>query len=173
MQIPDATRASRKAAVFMLGISDAHFARLKADGVFQSLERGVYHLPTVVKDWVIFKVRGTSPETESVADEKRKLIIAQRMQIEQRIQVENAEQIARADVIAAFSQAMHLISSQLDGLAGRVAAEVAGIEDPAEVRALLFSETRRIRDGAASKLEDFISAQTGSRNSSASSGEDD
>ena len=173
MQIPDATRASRKACIFLLGISDAYFAKLKSDGVFQSLERGVYHLPTVVRDWVTFKISGTSPESESLADEKRRLVVAQRMQIEQRLQIENAQQLPRADVIAAFSQAMHLISSQLDGLAGRVSAEVAGIDDPAEVRALLFSETRRIRDGAAAQLQDFISSQTGSRNSQASAGEDD
>ena len=52
------------------------------------------------------------------------------------------------------------ISGRLDGLAGRVASEFAGISDPAEIRARLLDECRTIRAGHAEYI-DRLAASAG------------
>lgn len=61
--------------------------------------------------------------------------------------------IALEDVRRAFSEAMVIIASQLDGLGGRCAAQLAGMTDAAEIRRFLLNETRRIRAAAADRLK--------------------
>ena len=159
MLIQDTERASRKALIHLLGISEAHFHKLKAAGVFQSLDRGVYDLKGAVAAWARYHADGRSGS--DMVEEKRRLIIAQRKQIELRTRTEERELVPVADVQATFNAVMVLVGSQLDGLPGRAAGEVAGLEDPAAVRALLFDETRRIRDAAAHKLETWADGQGG------------
>ena len=159
MLIQDTERATRKALIHLLGISEAHFHKLKAAGVFQSLDRGVYDLKAAIAAWAKYHSDGRSGS--DMAEEKRRLIIAQRKQIELRTRVEERELVPLAEAQTTFNAAMILVGSQLDGLPGRVAGEVAGLEDPAAVRALLFDETRRIRDAAAAKLADWAAGHNG------------
>jgi len=159
MLIQDTNRASRKACCALLGISEQTFQKLKSAGVFAPIERGTYDLPEVITAWVSYHVDGGT--NSDLTEERRLLTIAQRKQIEQRMEVERRESVRLSEVARTFNEAMVLIASQLDGLAGRVAGEVAGLDDPAAVRDLLFSESRRIRDVAASKLTAWATGGNG------------
>ena len=160
MLIENTERAQRKAVLHLLGVSMSHFHALTKAGVFQPIERGIYNLPDCIKRWVRYHADGQSGS--DMAEEKRLLIIAQRKQIEQRTRVESRELIPLDEVQQTFNAAMVLIGAQLDGLAGRLAGELAGLSDPAEVRSVLFHEVRRVRDAAADKLESWAADHTGS-----------
>jgi len=144
-----------------LGISQAHFHKLKSAGVFHSVATGKYDLKAAIKAWAQYHADGRSGS--DMVEEKKALVIAQRKQIELNMRERQRELIPAADAQQIFNEVMVLVGSQLDGLPGRVAGEVAGLDDPAAVRALLFDETRRIRHAAAVKLEEFADNQNGGR----------
>lgn len=62
------------------------------------------------------------------------------------------------DVKDTLSEISIAFGSQLDALGGRLANELAAIEDPAEVRQVLFAECRRIRSSTADALEALAAA---------------
>ena len=170
MLIEDTERAQRKALLHLLGVSPSHFHALTKVGVFQPVERGIYSLPNCIQRWVQYHRDGQN--AGDIMEEKKLLIIAQRKQIEQRTRVESRELVPLGDAQQTFNAAMVLIGAQLDGLAGRLAGELAGVADPAEVRAVLFHEVRRIRDAAATKLEDWAADHAGSNPAETAATED-
>jgi len=94
----------------------------------------------------------------SLSEARRKLVEAQRRDLENRMRRREGETVDRDDVQRAFLSAMTSIGGQLDGLAGRVSAEIAGLVEPAQVREVLFRECRRIRNTAAAELEAIAGA---------------
>lgn len=66
---------------------------------------------------------------------------------------ERGDLVERQGVVSAFAEAMVVIASQLDGLGGRLAIELSGMSNPAEIQALILRETRRARAAAAALLE--------------------
>ena len=170
MQVKDLNGASRMAAIALLGVSEAHFHRLMRAGVFAPKERGVYDLKQVVAAWVKYHLDGKSAGDH--ATEKRLLTIAQRAKLELDMEERRRELVPLAEAHEAFNEAMVIVASQLDGLPGRGAMELAGMHEPAMVRAWLFEETRRIRDAAANRLEEFFSGPARGRNPEAASSED-
>lgn len=159
MHIKDTANVRRCDVIDLLGISEAQFQRLKKAGVFSANPGHAYDLKSVIKAWAQYHADGHSPG--NTAEEKRKLTIAQRQRIELDMRQRRGELVPLADAQAAFTQAMVLVAGQLDALPGRVAGELAGLSDPALVRASLFDETRRIRDAAAHVLEDFATDSAG------------
>jgi hypothetical protein len=153
MLIQDSTRASRKALLFLTGLSESNFHKMRAAGVFQALDRGVYDLREALAAWLKYHLDGAAPG--DLTEERRRLTVAQRQKIELDMQERSRELVPLADAQQAFNAAMVLIGAPLDGPPGRVAGEIAGLDDPAACRALLFEETRRIRDAAAAKLHDW------------------
>ena len=57
------------------------------------------------------------------------------------------------EVRDALNEIAATYGSQLDSLGGRTANELAAIDDPAEIRQILFAEGRRIRSQTADALE--------------------
>ena len=153
---------TRKEVLAVLGISDGMLAHLFKEGVFPNeAKTGVrnrYDLPMLVQAFVKYHAEGQS--RSDMAEEKRLLVIAQRKRLELEEKERTGGLVPRDDAQKAFNETMVLVATQLDGLPGRVAGELAGITEPAEVRALLLDETRRIRDAAAAKLRDWA---TGTR----------
>jgi hypothetical protein len=62
---------------------------------------------------------------------------------------------------AATMEALTIISTQLGGLPGRVAGELAGMTDPAKIRRYLADEINRIRNAAADALEQWAARRMG------------
>jgi phage terminase Nu1 subunit (DNA packaging protein) len=159
MRIDNTEAISRKALCDVLGITSNSFQKLKDAGVFNALDRGVYDLKAAVAAWLKYHVDGAAPG--DLTEARRLLTIAQRKQVELNTRRAERELVPLADAEQAFQAAMVMIAAQLDGLPGRVAGELAGIDDPAAVRAYLFDETRRIRDAAATTLEDWATGAGG------------
>lgn len=170
MLIEDTEQCTRKALVALLGISASHFNTLRQAGVFVAVTNGRYNLKDAISAWAQYHADGKSGS--NMAEEKRLLVIAQRKKIEQEIKERSRELVPLSEAQLAFNEAMVLIGSQLDGLPGRVAGELAGVTEPAEVRGLLFEETRRIRHAAATKLEDWASHSQRSESVGAATAED-
>ena len=60
------------------------------------------------------------------------------------------------DVKDTLNDVAVVYGSQLDALGGRLANELAAIEEPAEIRQKLFAEGRRIREATANALEALV-----------------
>jgi len=60
------------------------------------------------------------------------------------------------DVKDTLNEIAATYGSQLDALGGRLANELAAIEEPAEIRQKLFAEGRRIREATADALEALV-----------------
>jgi len=60
------------------------------------------------------------------------------------------------DVKDTLNDVAVIYGSQLDALGGRLANELAAIEEPAEIRQKLFAEGRRIREATAHALEALV-----------------
>jgi len=83
-----------------------------------------------------------------------------------RFQADKAEveaQIARREVIKVedvqdiLSEVAVIYGTQVDALGGRLANDLSSITDPAEIRAKIFEESRRIRNETADALQEFAS----------------
>lgn len=90
------------------------------------------------------------PETRKDADRRLAAARADRAEVE--AARARAEVIPMADAQFVMNEAMAVIASQLDGLGGRLASELAAISEPAAIRQKLLAETRRIRAAAADRL---------------------
>jgi hypothetical protein len=141
-------------AASVLGLSRSQFDRLVRDGVLPRSTPRLYRLQEVVPAFVQY-LRDGREGSGDLAEERRLLTIAQRKQIELAIETRR-EQLVELDAAGrVFDAAMVIVGGQLDGLGGRMAAELAAISDPAVIRAKVFDECRRIRNVAANELEAF------------------
>lgn len=156
MQI-DTNKARAKEAAKCIGIAAETFSRLRADGIFIPNEDGrTFRIASVVKSWLNYKLGTATPG--SLAEEKCKLIIEQRkrLEIDNRARVD--ELVEREDVSQALTEVMAIVATQLDGLPGRGAHELANISDPAETYAWIAAETKRMRNAAADEIEAYARA---------------
>ena len=160
MLIEDTERAPRKALLELLGITSSNFQKLKQAGVFHAVEPGIYDLKRAISGWLKFHMDGAKPG--DLTEARRLLVIAQEKKTQLDIKERERELIPLQEAQSIYDKTMVLIGAQLDGLAGRMAMELAGMSDPAAVRAALFDETRRIRDEASRQLTDWAAGGTGS-----------
>jgi hypothetical protein len=145
---------SGKVAAEVLGLSVRHFGRLVREGVLPRASKRRFSVAAVVQAFVAYVSAGREGSGD-LAEERRLLTIAQRRQIELSMQTRR-EQLVELDAAGrVFDAAMVIVGGQLDGLGGRMAAELAAVSDPAVIRARVFDECRRIRNVAADELEAF------------------
>jgi hypothetical protein len=146
----------------LLRISARHVRRLASDSVLPlagSSPRAGFDLTICVPKYLAH-LEGEA--SGSLSEARRKLVEAQRRDLENRMRRREGETIDRPDVQRVFLASMTSVGSQLDGLAGRLCGELAGLSDPAAVREVLFRECRRIRNAAAAELEAIAGAAGGS-----------
>jgi phage terminase Nu1 subunit (DNA packaging protein) len=77
-----------------------------------------------------------------------------------------------AEAEALIERMMVLVATQLDGIAGRVAATVAAETDPAVCRATIFDECRRVREAMAAEFQARATVAQGEAGDPAAAGED-
>ncbi|MCP5009406.1 MAG: hypothetical protein GY942_05450 [Aestuariibacter sp.] len=153
MKINDTAQTPTKSLADILLVSDTQIRNLREKGVFEQTARGKYDLAKCIQAFIAYHVDGQT--AGDMTTEKVLLITAQRKKVELDTEEKRGELVSFDQARQTFMAAMTIVATQLDGLAGRVAGELAGISDPAIVRKKLFDETRRIRSAAADKLEDF------------------
>lgn len=138
----------------LFGVSSNHFSRLQSAGVFAPATKGMYDLKASIDAWLEYKTGGDTDRT--LTDEKRLLVIAQRRKLEQEIKARDKELVELAAIEQFFLANVQALASALDGVAGRLAFEVAAITDPAQVRAILLQELRLVRETYANALENSL-----------------
>jgi phage terminase Nu1 subunit (DNA packaging protein) len=158
---------AKLAAIAGLGVRQ--FNRLVRAGHIPKAKRGLYDTEAALAAIVTYYRQGKEGSSH-IAAEKLRLTISQRLEIEQRTQTRARELIPVTQVRAAFDTAMTLIGSQLDGLAGRIANDVAATSDPAICKKVIFDETRRIRTAAAAELETLSRPSGGGESAPAAAG---
>lgn len=150
MEIPDTSRIDRVTMARILNLSERQVTRLANDGVLPQSSKGKYNLATTVQAYVHYVSRG-KVHTQ-VVDARTRLTEAQARNAEIEADRRAGQLLDREDVQVVVSAAMVVIATGMDSLGGRLAAELAGIDDPAAIRHRLLAETRRIRAQAAEQL---------------------
>lgn len=159
MKIEDTASVPMATLAQVCGFSTRHGSRLVKAGVFKPVSRGRYDLAASVRAYIQYQADGA--ETGDIATERKRLVRAQANHEELKVSQLTGRLTPIEEVRAAFSEAMVIVATQLDGLAGRMAGDLAGITNPAEIRKRLLDETRRIRSAASGKLTTFIQGTGG------------
>jgi len=139
----------------ILGLSPTMINRLVKDGM-PKISHGRYNLAAAVQ-WYIqtWRDRAEGGGVGNLWDEKKKQVIAQT----QRTELENAklreEMIPAVMVAHTLNEVAVIVSTQLDGLGGRVSSQVAALTDPGEVQAVIFDEARAIRRAIAGSIKSY------------------
>lgn len=144
----------------VLGCSKSQLYRLVNDGTIPRASKNRFDLVKAVPAYLDYVRRG-SGAAESAHAQRLRLAEAQTKAIEQRIRQRDGELVEIAAVARVFDGVMVTLAAQLDGIAGRCAAEIAAMTDPAQARAKLLEEARRVRANAADELERFANRGAG------------
>ena len=141
---------SSKALAELFGVSPDMVRKYVNDYGMPRVGNGKYLLGDCVQ-WYINRLRlqADGVETSDIAAEKLRLVRAQRQRVELDNKHKRGELLAAEDVSIAINQMAGISAPQLDGLAARTAALVAGLDDPGQVQRVLFDECRHIRESTA------------------------
>jgi phage terminase Nu1 subunit (DNA packaging protein) len=153
------------------GLTPRQIQRLAAGRTIVKAGRNRYDLRSVVPALIRYYRQGAEGDGDLAAENLRHRI-ASRREIEQRVEMKARDLIPAAEVHAAITTAMTLVSSQLDGLAGRIANQVAAEGDPAVCKKVIFDETRRIRTAAAAELDALAGSYISDEGDEATEGDD-
>lgn len=139
----------------LLNITPRRLQQLAAEGIVPRQSRGLYDLRACVAGYVRFlqeQAKGRAP-----AREEKEVDLLLRKERERGLRLANDEREGRAvrleEVAVAASAWLTVITSMMEGWAGRLAAKLAATTDAATVRAILKDETRRARAKAALELQ--------------------
>lgn len=118
--------------------------------------KGKYLLGECVQ-WYInrLRLRADGAETSDIAEEKLKLVRAQRHRVELENKKRRGELLDAELVATVLNQSASVYASQLDGMGARLAALLSGMTDPGEIQRVLFDECRSIRESAAAVFIDL------------------
>lgn len=139
----------------MLDISREQVMRLvKFDGL-PKRARGEYPLRECV-EWYIHHLRDLNKAGGAQEKAKRmELIEAQKVRTQIANSIQLNELLPAGEVATVFNQVMSTVGSMLDGLAPRMAAQLAALDDPAKIQKVLFDECRDLRNTAATAVENI------------------
>lgn len=157
---------SRINLALILGVSQETISRLLRDGVFKQSIGKKYKLGEAVQAYNEY-IAGGREVGNKAQDERRKLLIAQTEKINLEISEKRNELISFDHATQTLTEAMVIVSSQLEGLPGRVASKVLNIDNAAVARQIILKEIRRIRESAGRKLKELAgSYESGEHNDS-------
>lgn len=141
----------------LLNVTGRTVLRLHANGVLP--REGKRFDPFLCVPRYLDYIKHDREASGDLAAAKLKLTDAQRRAVEHKNALAEKRVVEVAAVEFLLEKVGVLIGSQLDGLAGRVAGQVAAESDPATIRKVLFDESRRIRNAAARELEALAGAR--------------
>jgi phage terminase Nu1 subunit (DNA packaging protein) len=138
-----------------LGISGATVSRFKRKGMpVSSIE--------AARAWRDENVRPRYEKpTGSIVDETARLKSAQADMAEMEAAEKRGELAPVSDMEMAASEAMVIVRTQLEAIAGRTAKQLAAMTDAAEIRQFTLNEIRRSLAAAADRLESWAALVAG------------
>lgn len=150
---------SVSALASLFHLSERRIQQLAKEGIIPKAKRGKYDVEAVVQGYVHYlqerasgRPAGTYNDTSDIKRERQRLIK------EQADKIENENRTLRGELITVnfFSESLHEVASIftacIDALPGRLAHELAGLQEPAAVKARLFDACRHIRQDTAERL---------------------
>lgn len=155
----------------LFGVSPDMVRRYVNDYGMPRVGNGKYLLGECVQ-WYINRLRlaAAGGESNDVAQEKLKLIRAQRHRVEIENKKSRGELIDHDTVANVINQIGSIFSTQLDGMAPRMASVLSGIDEPGEIQRILFNECRAVRATTATAATDLaITYDNGGDNPAAAS----
>lgn len=144
------------------GVSEAAVLKWgRVNGMPRGTEKGRYPFRECVM-WRLNRAQSKSGEDDGdIAEERRKLILAQRIGQELTNSKTRAE-LLDADLVATAMQHMAaLIATQLDGMAARLAPQLSQLRDPTAIAKVVFDECRSVRSSASGAVAAFASNLAG------------
>lgn len=146
----------------LFNLTERRVQQLAKEGVIPKGERGKYDLIGAVRGYVKYlqeralgRSDGAYNDEADIKLERKRLIKAQADKTESENQKLRGELVPFELVEDVLNEVAVLYGTGVDALPGRLANELAGINDPAEVKSRLFDECRRIRIATADLLRRF------------------
>lgn len=143
----------------LFNLTERRVQQLAKEGVIPKAARGKYDLVGSVRGYVKYlqeRAVGRSDaeyaDSNDIKQERKRLIKAQADKTESETQKLRGELIAFELVEEVLNEVAVLYGAGVDALPGRLANELAGITEPAEIKVRLFDECRRIRMSVAEHL---------------------
>jgi len=134
-------------------------------GMPRAKGKGRYPLMECIQ-WRYRKLQAKRGEDAGdIAEEREKLIRAQRIGQELNNAKARGELLDAELVATAMQQMAALFSTQLDGLAARVAPQLSQIRDPGTIAKVIFDECRLIRRNASGAVAAFAGELAGGEDS--------
>jgi phage terminase Nu1 subunit (DNA packaging protein) len=154
----------------LFGLTERRVQQLAKDGIIPRAERGKYDLIGAVQGYIKYlqeravgRADGEYAESADIKIERKRLISAQADKTESENYKLRGELIPLELVEDCLNQVAVLYGSGIDALPGRLANELSGINDPAEIKSLLFDECRRVRKATADMLRGFSETYGGGK----------
>ena len=141
----------------LLGLSRERITQLVKKGMPKQA-RGKFDAAECVQWYIRFRLEGVEkPASTDVNEARKKLYDAQVVKTELETSRIKRETIPADEHMIDMSQLGVMFSSGLDAIGGRLASQLAGMTDPAEISEHLTTETNAIRESVA----DAITAYSG------------
>lgn len=132
-------------------LSERRVQQLRASGIIPKAQDGQYHLVNAVNAYILFlRERARlndhpSAEAALIAQQRLRLLKARADRAEHDNQVVEGQWLNASEVNQAFQEVGAVFIACVDALPGRLAFELAGIDDPAVIKAKLFEACRHLR----------------------------
>lgn len=175
MSVTPSCPASTLAKLFNL--TERRIQQLAKNGIILKAKHGQYELVGTVQGYIKYlqdralgRVDGSYQDSSDIKLERKRLIKAQADKTESENKKLRQELVAFSLVQDVLNEVAVLYGSSMDALPGRLANELAGISDPAEIRAKLFDECRNVRVLTATHLRGFAETLRSSEDVSFDSG---
>jgi phage terminase Nu1 subunit (DNA packaging protein) len=139
-----------------LNISTNRVSQLVRDGMPKEA-RGKYDLAECVRWYLGFKLKSGPHSTANVNEARQALYEAQTEKVALETARIRKETVAADQYMIDLNQMAVLFSSGLDSIGGRLASQLAGMTDPAEIAAHLTHETNAIRESVADAIAMYAS----------------
>lgn len=146
----------------LFNLTERRVQQLAKENIIPKAERGKYDLVGSVRGYVKYlqeralgRDDGAYKDESDIKVERKRLIKAQADKTESETQKLRGELVPFELVEDVLNEVAVLYGTGVDALPGRLANELAGIHDPAEVKVRLFDECRRIRITTANLLRRF------------------
>jgi phage terminase Nu1 subunit (DNA packaging protein) len=130
-----------------LGLTTRRIQQLAAEGVIVKLEHDRYDLVASIKN-----MRELEEDNASDRETKKRYLTAKADAQELETSRLKLELVKMADVQRVFREAMTIYSGECDSMASRLAAELAGMTDPAIIRQKILAEERAARESAGKRV---------------------
>ena len=147
------TTLSRHKLAALIGITTTQLHRLVTAGIIPKAARGVFDAEAALRAAFAYYRTTAKVTSTNYAEERIRLVQAQRKDIEDRTAQRSRNLISYEEHAATVFTVCSIYNSQLDGMGGRLANELAAESNPAVVRKRIFDETQRIRVAAAKEIE--------------------